>query len=155
MKKLNIIWALSCLMACASGPSKMERVSEILGTWEMNTPDGNIYEVWEKVSETEYAGRSFMIAGSDTIPFETVQLLEKDGMLSYIPTVKEQNGGEPVPFKEEKWTDQGVIFANSGHDFPQKISYQWISPDSLVAEISGIQDGKTKSETYAFKRKKS
>lgn len=155
MKNSTVYGALLCLMACTSEPSKIERISDLVGTWEMITKDGVIYEVWEKVNENEMAGHSFMIAGTDTIPFESVRLLEEAGKLSYIPTVSDQNEGKPVAFKEEKWTEDGIIFANPDHDFPQQISYQWITKDSLIAEISGMEQGKPKKETYPFSRKKS
>jgi len=33
-----------------------------------------------------------------------------------------------------------------------KISYKKITPDSLVAEISGEEEGKNKSQQFTFKR---
>ena len=45
------------------------------------------------------------------------------------------------------------MFENPGHDFPKKISYTKITNDSLVAEISGQQQGKPASEKFAMKKK--
>ncbi len=54
------------------------------------------------------------------------------------PTVPDQNQGLPVYFKLKSVGKGHLLFLNSHHDFPQRIYYRLLSPDSLVAEISGI-----------------
>jgi hypothetical protein len=46
-----------------------------------------------------------------------------------------------------------LVFENKEHDFPQKITYTKISNDSIVAEISGMKDGKQSKESYPMKKK--
>ena len=47
-----------------------------------------------------------------------------------------------------------MIFENLKHDYPQKITYTKLKPDSLVAKISGIDKGKLSEEQYAMKKTK-
>ena len=90
----------------------------------------------------------------DTIVFETISLLQEEGKLSYIPTVKDQNNNMPVRFAQKTISDFSLVFENAAHDFPQIISYTRISKDSLVAEISGIKDGEPLKHTFPMKRVK-
>ena len=43
-------------------------------------------------------------------------------------------------------------FENLQHDFPQKISYQNIQNDSLIALVSGIQNGVAKKYEIPMRR---
>jgi hypothetical protein len=47
-----------------------------------------------------------------------------------------------------------LVFENPKHDYPKKITYTKINDDSLVAEISGILDGKPSSEKFSMKKNK-
>src|SRR5690606_29225029 len=96
-------------------------------------------ESWTKTSDTEFAGKSYILKEKDTVIFETIRLVqEKDGLF-YIPTVRNQNDNLPVRFALKAISDTEMVFENPKHDFPQIISYTKITSDSLVAEISGIK----------------
>jgi len=47
-----------------------------------------------------------------------------------------------------------LVFENPKHDYPQKISYSQIIKDSIVIQISGIQQGKSSSTKYSMKKTK-
>jgi hypothetical protein len=48
--------------------------------------------------------------------------------------------------------EKQMVFENPKHDYPKKIIYTQITPDSLVVKISGIQQGKPSSEQFSIKR---
>lgn len=124
----------------------------LVGTWENHTPRGTVFEAWKKVSEQELRGMSYMLNQEDTVVLETIQIIqEKDG-LWYIPTVNNQNDGEPVRFEKTNLTDRMVQFENPQHDFPQVITYERVSADSLVAVISGNLNGQPRSHAFPMKR---
>jgi hypothetical protein len=52
-----------------------------------------------------------------------------------------------------KRTPIEMVFENPKHDYPQKITYRQITKDSMVATISGIQQGKPSSDSYPMKRR--
>lgn len=122
------------------------------GTWECKTPKGSIYEIWQPVADKEMHGRSYRVRGQDTMTLETVRLVQEGDSLYYIPTVKDQNNNQPVRFAATVITEKELVFSNPQHDFPQWISYKLIKPDSLVASIGGIIQGKERSQAYPMKK---
>ena len=134
--------------------TEIKKAEWLIGTWEDKTLKGSIYESWTKVNDTEFAEKSYMVKEKDTIALETVRLAREQDKLFYIPTVKNQNGGLPVRFALKTISDTALIFENPQHDFPQVISYTKCGTDSMVAEISGIQNGQKRKEIFPMKRVK-
>jgi len=93
-----------------------------------------------------------MIKGQDTIVLETISLKETNGTLYFSPTVMNQNDQKPIQFELTDLSDSSFVFENEKHDFPQKIAYRMITKDSLVAEISGKQNGELKGSRFAMRR---
>ena len=147
MKSL-IISALTFLsLVCVSWifPQKslVSKSEWLIGTWENKTEEGSIYETWIKKNDKELAGKSYMLNKSDTMILETIQILEKQGELFYIPTVPTQDGGKAVPYGLKQLTDHEFMFENPKHNTPRVIYYQRLNNDRLVAEIWSIVDNKT------------
>jgi hypothetical protein len=123
-------------------------VGWLTGCWANKSGKTTSYELWKKINDTLYEGKSFTIKGDDIAVDETMQLVERENDLWYIPTVKAQNNGKPVPFKLISSDNKQLVFANPEHDFPQKIAYTQISTDSLVAEISGTIGGEQHARQF-------
>ncbi len=126
----------------------------ILGTWEQKTSRGIVFETWEKISDRELRAKSYLLNDSDTVLMETVSLLQKEDNLFYIPTVPNQNKGQAVFFALTSIDQSVMVFENPDHDFPQKIMYRKAGQDSLVAEISGIREGKESRRLFPMKKKR-
>lgn len=124
----------------------------VLGTWKMTTGSSNIYEEWIRVNNEEFSGKSYMLKEKDTIIFEAIRLVQQKDTLFYIPTVKNQNNGTPIPFSLKTGSTSQLIFENVQHDFPQIISYTKVNPDSLIAEISGTKNGQFRKQSFSMKR---
>ncbi len=152
--KVNILFvvlSMTVVWSC-KGKSKLDSLQWLQGTWENKTNDGNIYETWVQEDALHFAGKSYMLQGSDTIVFETVNLLEEQNNLFYIPTVKGQNNEQPVRFTLKSLADNKMVFENPAHDFPQVITYQKINADSLVASVSGKDKGVEREEVFGMRR---
>lgn len=132
----------------------LEKAGWMIGTWENVSPEGSLTETWKKANDSVYNGRTCFTAGNDTLFTETIRLEEADGSFAYVTAVSNQNGGNPVRFDMTSITDDQIIFENPAHDFPQKITYNRINNDSLVAQISGKRKGKQAFETFPMKRRK-
>jgi len=132
----------------------IKKAGWLIGTWENKTPKGSIYETWNKTSDIEFAGKSYIVKEKDTIVFENIQLIQEQDGLFYSPTVKNQNNGLPVRFTTNTISETQLVFENPHHDFPQIISYTQINSDSLVAEISGTKNGKERRDVFSMKRVK-
>lgn len=155
-QKTTLILLLLVIVSCKNSDSnkneKIKAASWLLGNWENKSADGNLTENWEKVNDSTFQAQSYYIKEKDTVHFESIILQQKGENLTYTATVKGQNNDKPVVFKLKTATDKQVSFENLKHDYPQKISYNQITPDSLVAKISGIQQGKPSSEQFSMKK---
>lgn len=155
MKNKIAVAVVGVLIFCswtAQQKNEIKKARWLIGTWENKTQRGSMYETWVKISDDELSGKSYMLKEKDTIVFETVRLLQENGLLFYIPEVKNQNSGLPVRFKAKIVSDMELKFENPLHDFPQIISYTKINADSLVAEISGTKNGKERTQKFPMKR---
>jgi hypothetical protein len=152
MKPL-FLFCLSCLLAgCAVDTTKIDLISGLPGIWKMETESEVVYESWTQKSDCEFAGTSYLIRAGDTIVLETIRIIEEGEELFYIPTVSNQNDGKPVRFTASLVSSTKLVFENAAHDFPQKISYRWITADSMVAEISGTIGNEIRKREFPMKR---
>lgn len=128
------------------------QLHQLEGKWIMKTKRGTIGEEWIKVNDTYLQNRGFFIKGGDTIVTERVSLKEtKDGIF-YTSTVEDQNNKQPIPFKLTSSVDHTFIFENPEHDFPKRIVYQLISPDSLHAYIDAGAAVAGKRQDFYFQK---
>lgn len=156
--KTKLFFAVICLIVFCSWTiqqkNDIKKAFWLIGTWENKTSKGTVYETWAKISAKEFSGKSYLLKGKDTVIFETVRLVQEHNTLFYIPTVKNQNDNLPVRFALRTISNRQMVFENPQHDFPQVISYTKNRTDSLIAEISGIKNGKERKETFPMKRLK-
>jgi hypothetical protein len=141
MKKLLTISLILIIQSSVAqvGPD-LKKLSWLEGKWERtNTKPGKKgFEIWTKVSATEWNGKGVSLTGTDTTFVEKLKLIVKDGTPYYVADVPENQ--KEVLFKFTALTENSFICENPQHDFPKKISYQK-DGDKLKAVISG--DGKS------------
>ena len=162
MKKTTLIAAIALIMSlnsCKKSEKTAEKFAELakaewlLGTWENRSGDGVLSETWEKEDDSTFTGTSYFIIGKDTLHNEKITLSQKGKLLVYSPIVQGQNNNKAVNFTMTSLKANQIVFENPVHDYPQKITYNRITNDSLVTEISGIQQGKHSADRYPMKRK--
>ncbi|MBC7555244.1 MAG: hypothetical protein H7257_14840 [Taibaiella sp.] len=124
----------------------------LLGKWKQQTPQGTLTERWLKINDTCFTGTGAFIKGVDTLFKESIVLRQSGNELLYIPTVGNQNGGKAVTFQLTSISADKFVFENPAHDFPQKISYTLISHDSLLAQVTGTENGKQRAEDFPMQR---
>ncbi|MDP3558502.1 MAG: DUF6265 family protein [Bacteroidota bacterium] len=132
--------------------SKIGKATWLIGSWQNSSSNGIGTEIWKKENDSVFSGTSFLLFKKDTAFLETFSLIQKGNEVSFVPIVKNQNNGKPVQFILSESKKNKLIFENPKHDFPQKITYSLITNDSMLAEISGLQDGKEKTIQFPFKR---
>lgn len=143
---------VSCKNSEATEKDQIKKANWLLGKWETKTAEGILSENWKQLNDSTFQGESFFIKQKDTLHFETMILQQKGEDLFYDATVKGQNEDKAVPFKMTIGTEKQLVFENPKHDYPQKITYTQITKDSLTATISGVQLGKTSSESFGMKK---
>jgi hypothetical protein len=122
--------------------------SWLIGEWGNTSEQGTLYESWVADNDSVFTGRSYFIRHGDTVSSEAIKLVQLKDSIYYIPVVRNQNDGMAVKFKLVSYDSATLRFENLSHDFPQKITYHKVSPDSLFAEISGIVKGELRSEKF-------
>ena len=155
--------SFSCITCSSSNNTQAQEISRfplienaswLIGEWQNTSSEGILTETWEKLNDSTYAGKSFFVIGKDTVSSETIRLEQHGKTLLYIPTVKDQNNEQPISFALTSSTTQQMVFENQKHDFPQKISYTQTNKTSLTAEISGLVNGKKKSQSFPMQKVK-
>lgn len=155
MKKIILFLLTILIFASCQKSKEVNKIVDtdwLLGNWESKSVEGTLTENWKKVNDNTFQATSFFIKEKDTIHFETMSLQRKGEVLTYSAAVKGQNNDKAVVFKQTIEAPKQLIFENIKQDYPQKIIYIQITPDSLVAKISGIQQGKPSSEQFSMKR---
>lgn len=156
MKKFTLIFISLLVFAC-SPPEVKESSSygsffeRLIGEWKLEKD--NTIEKWEKDGAL-YKATVYRPFGKESLVSERIRLIERNGEIFYEATVRGQNNEQPVPFKLVETGRDRVVFENSAHDFPQKIIYQIISEDKLVASIEGRLKGKTEKLEFNYLRVK-
>lgn len=158
IKPFLLLSSLSILVSCQNKSEKqfdkLEKMNWLVGQWENKTPEGYLTETWVKDNDSTFSGQTyFIIREKDTVHSESIVLTQVNEDLIYRPTVKGQNNDEPVDFKLTSDAENSFIFENPKHDYPQKIVYRKVNDKSLVATITGIQQGKQSTESYPMSKK--
>ncbi len=122
------------------------------GTWIADYDSTKYIESWTAMSDSLFVSTGCMLQGTDTLFSESVEVKRINGKFFYIPTVKDQNKGEPVSFEVKSLTDTSFVAENLQHDFPQRISYT-LKGDSVIAFIEGETKNKEMRREY-FNMKK-
>ena len=148
--KILIILLAITLASCQNQNKNLIAQAEwLLGTWEYRDDSENVsYESWTKVNDNEFSGESYVLQGEDTIIFEIIQLTQKQDSIFYIAKVEGQNNNLPIRFALTSISENMMTFENPAHDFPQKIEYSKVDNKLMIAEISGLINGK--EEVYRF-----
>jgi hypothetical protein len=134
---------------------QMQKAEWLIGEWGAAFPDGSVLtESWTKDNDSVFSAKTYVVAGKDTVFSEMVSLQELNGKLIYNVSVSDQNEGKAVAFEMTSATEKQLVFENPTHDYPKKITYNKFENDSLVAEISGMEKGKPKTESFPMKKLK-
>lgn len=133
---------------------ELDKAKWILGNWEKKDSLGTLTESWQTLNDSTFSGESYYITSNkDTVHKETIELIQNSDFLLYNATVKGENNDGTITFQMTESTDSLLVFENPKHDYPQKIRYQLNKDNSIIATVSGKQNGKESSEGYLIQKK--
>lgn len=157
MKSLfSLLLVFICSNASAQFQLKdMQGLYGLNGTWESPRKNGLLIEQWTFKNDSTLQGYSFIIKNSDSIPQEKALLQYRNGNIQFIASAAAQNNEQPVAFSLIAINNGQYLFENKQHDFPQQISYQLLSSDSMQAFISGPMEGVQQKVDFHFSKQKS
>ena len=134
-------------------PPTIESLGWLAGCWEGTYTNGRtVSEQWMKPLGGVMMGMSRTVRNGKTIAFEHVRLEQsEDGSVRYVAN---PSGQKEAAFALVKLEGTKAVFENPSHDYPQRIIYQLLSSDSLVARIEGTINGKERSSDFPYWRVK-
>lgn len=136
MRYIKVVFAvfLTVYMASSCTDTKQRfQVSDLEGQWY----DENkaIYEEWRIVGKNHLSGKGFEVKETDTTVFEILEIKEINGTLTFLADVEQAMGQGIVDFPLVSRTNHGMVFINKEHDYPQVLSYEKVSMDSLKVTV--------------------
>jgi hypothetical protein len=121
-----------------TAPSPVDALGWLAGCWKHEEPDFRRDEQWMRPSGGTMIGMSRSVAEGQTVEHEYLRIEVRGGRLAYIAA---PSGQAEAVFLQAEITDRMVAFEAPGHDFPQRITYERMSPRSILAWIEGDVDG--------------
>ncbi len=142
---------VSCTMWLQEPFAHINSLEWLGGCWEGSFANGRtVSEQWIKPSGGMMLGTSRTVRNGKSVAFEFIRIEQSDdGSIRYIA---HPSGQSETVFLLVKTERRQVIFENPTHDFPQRIFYTLITPDSLIARIEGTVNGKVRSSDFPYRR---
>jgi len=118
--------------------SPVDALAWLAGCWKHEEPGFRRDEQWMRPSGGTMIGMSRSVAEDRTVEHEYLRIEVRGGQLAYVAA---PSGQAEAAFLQAEITDRMVVFEAPGHDFPQRIAYERMSPRSILAWIEGDVDG--------------
>jgi len=135
MRLIGVVILGSFFLAISSCTENQKnfQVADLEGLWS-DSKTGS-HEEWIMVGDNHLKGKGFEVKGTDTIVFEILEIKKINGTLTYLADVEQAMGQGIVDFPLVSQSANGLVFINKEHDFPQVLSYEKISDDSLKVTV--------------------
>lgn len=111
--------------------TNLENFHLFTGKWVSSENNSTTIEVWKKVSEHSLEGYGKTINDSDSTlkNYESLRILEMSQEIFYLAKV--EHNDLPIPFKLTQSSKNNFVFENPGHDFPNRIEYNFLNETKL------------------------
>ncbi len=145
---------LSCTLLSLAAPQSqpLRELVWMAGLWKSNMGKSPSFEQWTKINDSLFTARSFVVKGTDTTILEHVRLAAMDSGIFYIAHPRQNPA--PTWFRLIQKDSAGWVFENPQHDFPTRVIYRQITPDSMHARIEGLRKGQPAKVDFVFERVK-
>jgi hypothetical protein len=118
--------------------SPVDQLVWLAGCWKHEEPGFRRDEQWMRPSGSTMIGMSRSVADGETVEHEYLRIEVRAGRLAYVAN---PSGQAEAVFLESEVTERSVVFEAPEHDFPRSITYERMSPRSILAWIEGDVDG--------------
>lgn len=119
------------------------------GCWEHRANKLVVAEQWSFPRAGMMLGSGQTTRGDSTIEYEHTRIFERDGKLVYSA---QPSGQAPAEFVADSVRGMSVTFSNPAHDFPQRVIYRSVGPDSLLGRVEGQRRGQTRGVNFSYRR---
>ena len=141
---------LVAVPACAQQEDPALGVGFMVGCWAQPAPEGNgLKEFYAPPAENMLTGLSQFWRGGRIVDFEfhRIDLSPAGPVLTPHP-----GGVASVSFQPTEIQSDRIRWENPDHDFPQRIIYQRVAEDTLVARIEGGEGANARSLEWRMGR---
>jgi hypothetical protein len=131
---------------------QLVKLTWLAGSWRMEKAGRVVEEVWMAPSGGVMLGMSRTVVKGRVTEYEFMQIREGPGGELFF--VAAPSGQKEAAFQLLSLADNGVIFENPQHDFPQRILYTREADGSVLAAIEGPigMDDKRKRIEFPYKK---
>jgi hypothetical protein len=141
-KILVILLGVGILFFSGSCDQRQAKLPDWLeGQWETGDTLGFIAESWEIINDQYMAGEGLFITADGGNVIEVLNIFIRDGVLFYAAMIPNQNSGEEILFIDTKNNNDSLVFENTSHNYPKKITYYKKTSDLIEVRVSGGEDG--------------
>lgn len=128
--------------------SSLSSLGWFLGSWEQKSGQTRTVETWN-ASGTVLTGRGDRIKDGQVVFTEILRIELENGNPVYCAKTPDQ---PEVRFHAVEIRPDFIAFENPSHDFPTRITYTSVDPNTISAEISGKRGDRTVSRKWTFTR---
>lgn len=129
--------------------ARVTNLGWMAGCWETRSTRRLVEEQWMVPRGGLMLGMSRTVRGDTLVEYEVVRMEERGDSLFYVANPVRQSQAQ---FLATSSTDSSVVFESPDHDFPKKISYFRVGPDSVVARVEGDLSGKNRVLEFRYAR---
>jgi hypothetical protein len=134
----------------AVGEADLSHLTWLEGCWASATGEKGTGEFWLPLAGGTLLGVSRTVQDGKTTAHEFMQIRAlPDGRVAFIGQPSDQPS---TAFPAVSISATEVVFANPGHDFPQRITYRLEQKQKLLARIDGTVGGKMRVIDFHFTR---
>lgn len=133
IKAITALLLIAFAVTSCSDSKEHFQISDLEGEWY--DAKQAAHEEWKVVGKNHLKGKGFEINGADTNVFEILEIKEINGTVTFLADVEAAMGQGIVDFPLVGRTKHGLVFINKEHDYPQVLSYEKISADSLKVTV--------------------
>ncbi len=138
---LNAIGAMVVLASiCApASAQKVTGLAWLAGCWTSEGREAGSGEQWTQPAGATMLGMARTVKAGKTVDFEFMRIHEApDGRLLFTAIPSGQPG---ATFTQVRMTDSEIVFENTAHDFPQRVTYRRQDEARVMASIEGMRKG--------------
>ena len=111
----------------------------IAGCWAAEGGEPGSGEQWTAPAGGSMLGTARTVKGGQTVGFEFLRLAAGEG--GRLTLFAQPSGQAPAAFPLLELGVQHVVFEDLAHDFPQRVRYERVGADRLLARIEGASAG--------------
>jgi len=113
--------------------TQLQQLSWLVGCWGPDDAQTGSSEQWQLAGGNSLSGTSQSLRKGKVVSRESMRIApDEAGRLTYYARPE---GQSETAFALSSLDSGEAVFENGGHDFPQRIVYQSLAPDAMLARL--------------------